>query len=93
MLVGAVVIAHDVQVNGRVGSGDLLQEPQELLVAVPRVAGVRGDLPGGHLQGGEQRGGAVPLVVMGPAGRQPGAAAGASARSGPAPGSGFSHPR
>jgi hypothetical protein len=33
-------------------------------VPVPGLAGV-GDLPGGHLQGGEQRGGAVPDVVMG----------------------------
>ena len=72
MLMGPVVVEHDVQVRPGMGGGDLLQEPQELLVAVPRVAGVRGDLAGGHLQGGEQRGGAVPGVVMGPAGGQAG---------------------
>jgi hypothetical protein len=37
VLVGAVVIQYDVQVNGRMGGGDLLQEAQEFLVAVPRV--------------------------------------------------------
>jgi hypothetical protein len=46
------------------GGGDLLQEPQELLVPVPRVARV-GDLSGGDLEGGEQRGRAVPDIVMG----------------------------
>ena len=78
--------------RARVGLRDLLEEPQELLVPVPGVAGV-GDLAGGDLQRGEQRGGAVPDVVVGapsPAGR---AAAAASARSGPAPGSGTSRPR
>ena len=39
-------------------------------MAVPRVAGIE-DLPGGHLQGGEQRGGAVPDVVVGPLVRDP----------------------
>ena len=48
----------------RVGLGDLLEEAQELLVAVPRVAGV-GDLAGGDLQRGEQGGGAVADVVVG----------------------------
>ena len=46
------------------------QEPQELLVAVPGIAGIGCDLPGGHLQGGKQGGGAVPDVVMGAAGSQ-----------------------
>ena len=34
-------------------------------MAVPGIAGIRGDLPGGDLQRGEQRGGAVAPVVMG----------------------------
>ena len=55
----------------RVGLRDLLEEPQELLVPVPRVAGV-GDLAGGDLQCGEQRGGAVADVVVGGLLRQPG---------------------
>ena len=59
-----LVIAHDVQRSAGIGPGDLAQEPQEFLVPVPGVAGV-GDLAGGHLQGGEQRGCAVPDVVMG----------------------------
>ena len=89
MLVGAGSYRVRCAVQRRVGGGDLLQEPQELLVAVPRVAGVRGDLPGGDLQRGEQGGGAVALVVMGPPGRQARAAAAASTRSGPAPGAGL----
>jgi len=53
-----------VQLAGGVGAGDLLEEPEELLVAVPRPAG-RGDLAGGDLQGGEQGAGGVPDVVVG----------------------------
>jgi hypothetical protein len=41
-----------------------LRKAEELLMAVPGGAGV-GDPAGGHLQGGEQRGGAVPDVVEG----------------------------
>src|ERR1022692_987611 len=72
VLVGPVVIQDDVQAGAGVGGGDLLEEPQELLVAVPGVTGVGGDLPGGDLQGGEQGGGAVALVVVGAAGGQAG---------------------
>ena len=46
-----------------IGLGDLLEEAQELLVAVPGQAGVD-DLAGGDLEGGEQRGGAVADVVV-----------------------------
>ncbi len=46
MLVGAVVVAHDVQLAARVGGGDLLEEAQELPVAMPREAGCN-DLAGG----------------------------------------------
>ena len=64
VLVGGVVVRHDVQRRAGIGFRDLAQEPQEFLVPVPGVAGV-GDLAGRYLQGGEQRGGAVPDVVMG----------------------------
>ena len=47
VLVGGVVVGHHVQLHARAGLGDLLEEPQELSVAVPVVAGV-GDLPGGE---------------------------------------------
>src|SRR3712207_9036098 len=47
-----------------VGAGDLPQEAQELLVAVPRLA-AGGDRAGGDVQRGEQRGGAVAEVVVG----------------------------
>ena len=60
----AVIVQHDVQVDTGMRRSYPLQELQELLVAVPRVAGVRGDLAGCYLQRGEQRGGAVPLVVV-----------------------------
>jgi len=63
MLVGGVVVDDDVQLLAGVGPGDLLEELQEFVVAVPGVAGV-GDLPGGDLQGGEQRRGPVPDVVV-----------------------------
>src|SRR3954447_5853027 len=56
------VVDHDVQLAAGIGGGDLLEEGQELLVAVPVGAGL-GDLAGGHLEGGEQRGGAVPDVI------------------------------
>ena len=47
------------------GFGDRLQERQELVVGVTRIAGIRGDLAGGDLQRGEQAGGAVADVVVG----------------------------
>jgi hypothetical protein len=50
---------------------DLAQEPEELLVPVPRVAGA-GNLAGGGLQRGERRGGAVPDVVAAALFRDPG---------------------
>jgi hypothetical protein len=52
-----------VQLAVGIGPGDLLEEGEELLVAVAGLAG-RGDLPGGDLQRGEQGGGAVPDVVV-----------------------------
>jgi hypothetical protein len=62
--VRGVAVRHDGQFDAGISFRDLAEEPQELLVPVPGIAGV-GDLPGGHLQGGEQRSGAVPDVVMG----------------------------
>src|SRR2546430_4118707 len=61
------VVTHHVQLDPGVGLGYLLEEGQELAVAVPWVAGIRGDPPGGDLQGSEQGGGAVTLVVVGTA--------------------------
>ena len=57
-------VADHVQLGAWVGGGGLLQELQELLVAVPGVTGV-GDLAGGGVEGGEQAGDAVPGVVVG----------------------------
>ena len=64
VLVGGVVVAHDVQLDSRVGLGDLLEEGQELLVGVLLEAPV-GDQPGRDLERSEQGGGAVAFVVVG----------------------------
>jgi hypothetical protein len=72
VLVGAVVVEHDVQVSAGAKGGHLLREPQEFLVAVPRVAGIRGDLAGSDLKGGKQRGGTAALVVVGAPDGEPG---------------------
>jgi hypothetical protein len=61
--VGGVVVHHQVQLGVGVGAGDLFQEGQELLVAMPGLAGA-GHGAGGDLQGGEQGGGAVPHIVV-----------------------------
>jgi hypothetical protein len=47
VLVGAVVIHHDVQLAARVSPGDLAQEPEELFGTVAGIAGL------GHLAGGD----------------------------------------
>src|SRR3954467_14428211 len=80
MVVGGVVVDHHVQFPAGVGGGDLAQKGADLLVPVPFGAGV-GDPAGGHLECGEQRGGAVPAVVeagplrrAGPAGEHRGGA-------------------
>ena len=54
----------------RIRLGHLFQEPEELLMTMPRVASVD-DLAGGHLQRREQRRGAVTDVVVSAFGRQP----------------------
>jgi hypothetical protein len=71
--VGPVVVQHDVQVSLRVGLGHVLEEGQELLVAVPGEGPV-GD-PASRNLGSEQGGRAVATVVVGPSGR-PGRKAG-----------------
>ena len=63
VLMGCVVVDHHVQLLARVSAGHLLQEGEELLVAVKLIAGL-GHVSGGHLQGGEQGGGAVTHVVV-----------------------------
>jgi hypothetical protein len=45
VLVRSVVVQDDVQLDAGMGGGDLLQELQELLVAVPGIARIRGDIP------------------------------------------------
>ena len=67
MLVGGVVVHHQVQLDRlpilvadvAVGPLDLLEEGQELLVAVSWLERC-GDLPGRDVQGCEQGRGAVP---------------------------------
>jgi hypothetical protein len=61
VFVGGVLVHHQVQSPARVGLGDLFEEPQELLPGQARL----GDLAGGHLERGEQGGGAVADVVVG----------------------------
>ena len=64
VVVGGVVVGHDVQLHSRVCLSDRFEEGEELAVAVPVVAGVGGDLSGGDLERGEQGRGAVPAVVV-----------------------------
>ena len=64
MLVGAVVVDDevDIEVRGHVGV-DVSEEAQELLVAVARPA-LGEDLAGGDVQGGKEGGGAVADVAV-----------------------------
>ena len=64
-LVSGVVVHHQVQLTVGIGPGQVLEECQEFLVAMP-VLTQPGDLPGRDLQRRKQGGGAVPEVVMGP---------------------------
>src|SRR5215210_3530223 len=65
MVVGAVVVEHEVNVEtlGHLAVDDLEKE-EEFLVAVAGQA-QPGDLAGGGVEGGEESGGAVALVVVG----------------------------
>lgn len=69
-LVRGVVVHHQTQIPWGVGSDNLLEEGQELLALVPRLAR-RGDVAGGDLQGRKQGGGPVPVVAV-DARRRPG---------------------
>ena len=66
MVMGGVVVQHEVQLTPGIGAGDLLTEHQELGVAMSIEAAV-GDLAGGDLQSGEQRRRTMPDVVVGAA--------------------------
>ena len=63
VLAGCIVVADDMQVLAGIGSGDLLEEAQEFLVAVAGIARI-GDLAGGGVQRGGQAGHAMPDVVV-----------------------------
>jgi HEAT repeat protein len=63
VLMGGVVVTHDVQVLAGAGGGDLVEEFEEFLVAVAGVAGI-GYLAGGGVERGEQAGHSVPDVVV-----------------------------
>jgi hypothetical protein len=58
-LVGRVVVHHEVEFLIGVGLGDVLEERQKLLVAVPRLEG-GGDVAGGDVDRGEQGRGPAP---------------------------------
>ncbi len=64
LLVSGVVVEHEVDVHVRRDVGlDVPQERQELLMPVTRLA-LRQDVAGGDVECGEQRRGAMPLVVV-----------------------------
>ena len=65
VLVGAVVVDDEAHVAAGDVAFDELQEPQELLVAVPGAPLVQ-DLAGGGVERGEQRGRAVAAGSRGP---------------------------
>ena len=92
VLVSGVVVADHVQPGARVGGGDLLQEAQELLVPVLRVAGV-GDLPGRGASRAANRRWSRAGRSRGSAARGCPSASAGSAGCAPAPGTGTSRPR
>lgn len=61
---GGVVVGDQVKLHARVGLGDLLEELEELLVAVPVEAGIE-HLSSRDLERDEQRGGAMADAVVG----------------------------
>ena len=64
MLVGAVVVDDEVDVEAGGHAGvDVLEEAQELLMTMPRLA-LGDDLAGGHVQGGKEVGGAMADVAV-----------------------------
>jgi len=65
MLVGGIVVEHEVKIEFRWGVAvDGSQEAQELLTAVALHA-LPDHRPGGDIEGGDQRGRAVALIIMG----------------------------
>ena len=64
VFMGAVIVDDevDIEVPGHVGV-DVLQEAQKLLMTMPRLA-LGEHLAGGHVEGGEEGGGAVTDVAM-----------------------------
>jgi hypothetical protein len=71
VFVGGVVVADQVERDSRVGLRYLLEEPEELLMAMPRQAGLL-DPAGSDLQRGEQRRGAITEPLPSPAGSNTG---------------------
>ncbi len=66
MLVGRIVICHQVQFSLRIGRGiDVLQKLDPLLVSMPRHTRINHNAFR-HVEHCEQRGGAVALVIVGP---------------------------
>lgn len=69
-LVSVEIVEHDMQFAVRIGGHDAVHESQELDAAAALLVG-GDDLSSRHLEGGEQRGGAVPGVVVGLAAKCP----------------------
>ena len=66
MLVGRIVICHQVQFSLRIGRGvDVLQKLDPLLVSMPRHTRINHNAFR-HVERCEQRGGAVAVVIVGP---------------------------
>src|SRR5512139_3189345 len=71
-LVGVEVVEHDVDRGVGMGGNDIVHEVEELYAPAARFVR-RPNLAGGYLEGSEQRGGTVALVVMAVAGQRPAA--------------------
>jgi hypothetical protein len=69
-LVGIEVVENDVDSRVRLSSNDAVHKVEKFDASSPSfVSGHQ--LPGGHLEGGKQRRGAIALVVMAMAGQRP----------------------
>src|SRR5579859_7609543 len=66
VLVGPVVVEDEMELGLRISLGEQLEEVQELLMSVLPVA-IPGDFAARDIQGSEEGGGAMPLVVVSPA--------------------------
>lgn len=67
-LVGVEVVEHDMDRGVGTAGDDIVHEVEELEAPAARLVG-GSDLAGGHLESGEQCGGAVALIVMAVAGQ------------------------